>query len=141
MSRGEARGGEGSVARLQFDDRTAADSARGVTHAIEGNHKFMPEGVHEECPRFDGFAASVKCQASRVSALSASNSFECWVALAAYSWNWTPLLAQRDGEARQREFRYGHRRTLAGTDLIVWIRAGAERPLFTTMQLQLEPLP
>lgn len=120
---------------------SAGGEARGVTHAIEENHKFMPEGVHEERPRFDGFAASFKCQASMVSALHASNTFECRVALAAYSWNRTPRLARCDGEARGRDFRYGHRRTLAGTDLIVGIRAGAEKPLVTTTQLQLEPLP
>jgi hypothetical protein len=36
-----------------------------------------------------------------------------------------------DGAAvpRGRSFRYGHRRTLAGTDLIVWIKTTAEKPM------------
>ena len=34
---------------------------------------------------------------------------------------------------RGRNFRYGHRRTLDGTDLIVWIRAVSEKPLRITL--------
>jgi len=46
-------------------------------------------------------------------------------------WGDRPAALQLDGNAvpRGRDFRYGHRHTLAGTDLIVWIKAAADKPV------------
>ena len=95
---------EGSVAWWKFDGPTAVDSASGVTNAIEGNYRFMPEGVRGDCLRFDGFTTLVRCEAAKVPDLTRGFTVQGWVALAAYSWNWTPLIAQRDGDTRGYSF-------------------------------------
>ena len=100
----QAPASEGPVAWWKFDDQTALDSAGGVTDAIEGNHKFMPEGVRGGCLRFDGFTTLVRRKAAKVPDLTKGFTLQAWVALAAYSWNWTPILAQRDGDTRGYSF-------------------------------------
>ena len=91
---------EGPVAWWKFDAQTALESVSGTTNELEGNYKFMPEGVHGGCLRFDGFTTLLRYKGTQVPALSKGFTLQAWVALAAYSWNWTPLLAQRDGETR-----------------------------------------
>ncbi|MEI7899265.1 MAG: LamG domain-containing protein [bacterium] len=100
----QAQAAEGPVAWLKFDSQTAVDSARGVTNAIDGQSKFMPGGVRGECLRFDGFTTLVRCEAAQVPQLTKGFTFQSWVALAAYPWNWTPILAQRDMETRGYSF-------------------------------------
>jgi len=91
---------EGPVAWWKFDDRSAVDSAAGVANAIECNYKFMPVGVRGGCLRFDGFTTLVWCPAAKVPNLGRDFTLQGWVALAAYSWNWTRMIAQRDAEVR-----------------------------------------
>jgi hypothetical protein len=95
---------EGPVAWWKFDGQAAVDSAGGVTNAIEGNYRFMPEGVRGDCLRFDGFTTLVRHEAAKVPDLAREFTFQAWVALAAYSWNWTPVIAQRDGDTRGYSF-------------------------------------
>jgi hypothetical protein len=99
-----AAAAEGPVAWWRFDDRTAADSAGGGTDAIAGNHAFMPDGVRGGCLRFDGFTTLVRREAARAPNPARGFTLQGWVALAAYPWNWTPLLTQRDGEVRGYSF-------------------------------------
>ena len=95
---------DGPVAWWKFDGSAAVDSVSGVTDAIDGNSKFMPAGVSGGCLRFDGFSTLVRRDAAKVPDLANGFTFQCWVALAAYSWNWTPLVAQRDGDTRGYSF-------------------------------------
>ena len=95
-----AHAAETPVAWWKFDDKTATDSAAGVASVIEGNHKFMPEGVRGECLRFDGFTTLVRQEAAKVPDLGKGFTFQGWVAMAAYPWNWTPVIAQRDAATR-----------------------------------------
>lgn len=92
------------VAWWKFDGPTSVDAASGVTDTIEGNSKFMAEGVRGGCLRFDGFTTLVRRKADKVPDLEKGFTFQGWVALAAYPWNWTPLLAQRDAETRGYSF-------------------------------------
>lgn len=94
----------GPIAWWRFDDQTAVDSAAGVTNAIEGNSRFMPGGVRGGCLRFDGFTTLVRSEAAKVPDLSKGFTFQAWAALATYSWNWTPIIAQRDGDSRGYSF-------------------------------------
>ena len=96
----QAPASEGPVAWWKFDGQAAVDSAGGVTNAIEGNYRFMPEGVRGDCLRFDGFTTLVRHEAAKVPDLARGFTLQGWVALAAYSWNWTPIIAQRDGDTR-----------------------------------------
>jgi len=88
------------VACWNFDDQSALDSASGITDSIEGNFKFLPEGVRGRCLRCDGFTTLLRRKADQVPELHHGFTVQGWVALAAYSWNWTPILAQRDGDTR-----------------------------------------
>ena len=88
----QLRGAEGPVAWWRFDDQTALDSASGVTNALEGNYKFMPGGVRGGCLRFDGFTTLVRGEAARVPDLSKGFTFQGWVVLAVYLWNWTFII-------------------------------------------------
>lgn len=96
----QASAADKPVAQWTFDNRSALDSAGGITDAIEGNSKFMPQGVRGACLRFDGFTTLMRRKADKVPDLSHGFTLQAWVALAAYSWNWTPVIAQRDGECR-----------------------------------------
>jgi hypothetical protein len=97
---GRATALEGPVAWWAFDKQTAEDTAGNVKDAIAGNHTFMPEGVRGGCLRLDGFTTLVRREAARAPKLSKGFTLQGWVALAAYPWNWTPVLAQRDGDVR-----------------------------------------
>ncbi|MCX6880855.1 MAG: LamG domain-containing protein [Verrucomicrobia bacterium] len=96
----QAQATEDAVAWWKFDGPAAVDAAGGVTDAIQGNSKFMPEGVRGGCLRFDGFTTLVRRAAAKVPDLARGFTVQGWVALAAYPWNWTPVLAQRDAETR-----------------------------------------
>ena len=85
------------VASWEFESPASAD-------AIEGNFKFMPEGAHGGCLRFDGFTTVVRRKADKVPDLEHGFTFQGWIALAAYPWNWSPLLTQRDGGTRGYSF-------------------------------------
>jgi len=100
----QAPASDGPVAWWKFDAWTALESVSGTTNELEGNYKFMPEGVRGGCLRFDGFTTLLRCKAAQVPALSKGLTLQAWVAMAAYSWNWTPLIAQRDGETRGYSF-------------------------------------
>ena len=100
----EAPARDGPVACWSFDDKTALDSAGNLTDAIQGNFKFMPGGVRGDCLRFDGFTTLVRREAAKVPDLSKGFTLQGWAALAAYPWNWTPILAQRDGQVRGYSF-------------------------------------
>jgi hypothetical protein len=95
---------EGPVAWWKFDGPAAVDAAGGVTDAIEGNSKFMAQGVRGGCLRFDGFTTLVRREAAKAPELPRGFTFQGWVALAAYPWNWTPVIAQRDGDTRGYSF-------------------------------------
>lgn len=95
---------DGPVSWWKFDATTAVDSASSVMDSIEGNYKLMPEGVGGGCLRFDGFTTVIRRKAAQVPQLNKGFTLQGWVALAAYSWNWTPIIAQRDGETRGYSF-------------------------------------
>lgn len=100
----QARGADKPLAEWTFDGGTAEDSAGGITDAVEGHFKFLPDGVRGGCLRFDGFTTLLRRKADKAPDVSRGFTLHAWVALAAYSWNWTPLLAQRDGDTRGYSF-------------------------------------
>ena len=95
-----ASAADSPVASWKFDDRSALDTASGMTDGLEGNFKFMPDGVRGSCLRFDGFTTLLTRKADKVPDLPRGFTLQAWVAVAAYPWNWTPLMAQRDGDTR-----------------------------------------
>ncbi len=99
-----ASAADSPVASWKFDDRSALDTASGMTDGLEGNFKFMPDGVRGSCLRFDGFTTLLTRKADKVPDLPRGFTLQAWVAVAAYPWNWTPLMAQRDGDTRGYSF-------------------------------------
>jgi len=96
----QARAGDDPAAWWKFDGPAAIDASGSSTKVIEGNYKFMPEGVRGGCLRFDGFTTLVRREAAKVPDLGKGFTIQGWVAMAAYPWNWTPVVAQREGEVR-----------------------------------------
>lgn len=88
------------VAWWTFDGSTTNDTSGGSTNGIEGHFKFMPQGVRGGCLRFDGFTTAVRQEASKVPNLERGFTLQGWVALAAYPWNWSPIIAQRQGDVQ-----------------------------------------
>lgn len=54
------------------------------------------------------------------------------------NWDGANVTLTLDGKsiARGKDFRYGHRRTLDGTDLIVWIKIATQAQLPLRLELQ-----
>ena len=118
---------EGPVAWWKFDGPTAGVSASGVTNAIEGNCRFMPEGV---CG--DYLLKRVQPGGNLNVELAGSPDSPVFnPALVIQGWGESEAASKIDGTEvpRGRHFRYGHRRTLDGTDLVVWIKTASEKPV------------
>jgi len=80
-----------------FDQDTGAvvkDSVSGSGDPIEGNFKHAP-GVSGSSLKPDGFTTCITRDTGGKSLVSGSSfTVEAWIAQAAYSWNWCPVLAQ-----------------------------------------------
>ena len=100
----QARATDKPVACWSFDAQSPLDSASDITDTLEGHSKFLPEGVRGGCLRFDDFTTLLRRKADQAPLLPHGFTLQAWVALATYSWNWTPILAQRDGDTRGYSF-------------------------------------
>ncbi len=66
---------------------------------VAGAHRLV-EGVSGRALRLDGYTTRVVQKAAEAPRLGSTFSVDAWVALAAYPWNWCPILAQeKDGDA------------------------------------------
>ena len=77
----------------ESDKGVAWDAAGGLEDTIEGNCKQVP-GVSGLALKLDGFTTAVTREAARAPALAGGFAIEAWVALAAYPWNWCPVVSQ-----------------------------------------------
>jgi hypothetical protein len=83
----------------RIDGRAVTDSAGNVKDAIGGNFK-ETSGVVGKALKFDGFTTEIVRSAATAPKVGTSFTVDAWVALAAYPWNWCPLLDQsRDTKA------------------------------------------
>lgn len=92
---------ERPVAWWSFDEadgaRQATDKAGQIADAIEGNFTRVP-GVRGRAVRLDGFTSVVRRLSAAAPRIRGAFTAEGWVALAAYPWNWAPILDhERDG--------------------------------------------
>jgi len=74
---------------------STVESISRQTDRVTGNYKYV-EGVRGKALRFDGFTTQVVRKADEAPKLGESFSFETWVAIGAYPWNWAPILSQAD---------------------------------------------
>jgi len=89
---------DGLVAWWKFnsaDGNRARDAITGIRDSIEGNFKYT-QGVSGTALKLDGFTTCVIRAAKNVPQIGDSFSLETWIALAAYPWNWCPIIAQKD---------------------------------------------
>jgi hypothetical protein len=90
----------GAAAWWTFDDvinGSVTDQASGIHDEIRGNFQLVG-GVVGGAIRFDGFTTCVTRRAAAAPRLADTFTMEAWVALAAYPWNWCPVLSQeQDG--------------------------------------------
>ena len=65
------------------------------------------------------------------------------IALVIEKWGEAGAELNIDGKAvpRGRRYRYGHRHTLSGTDLLVWIELSSERRVRVVLEPSRAPLP
>ncbi|HUG53036.1 MAG TPA: LamG domain-containing protein [Vicinamibacteria bacterium] len=65
------------------------------------------EGVSGKAIRFDGFTTVITGKAVDTPRIAGAFSVDAWVALAAYPWNWCPILAQEKGNEKGYVFAVG----------------------------------
>jgi len=65
--------------------------------SISGNFKRV-EGVVGSALRLDGFTTLITREAAKAPRLEEAFTLDAWVAVAAYPWNWVPILAQENEE-------------------------------------------
>ena len=67
--------------------------------SISGSFKLV-EGIAGTALRLDGFTTVITREAGKAPRLKGSFTLDAWVAIAAYPWNWCPILAQEnEGES------------------------------------------
>jgi len=94
-----------------FDDVSGTavrDRVSGTADAVSGNFGFA-EGVDGKALKFDGYTTVVTRKAADAPAIGDGFTIEAWVALAAYPWNWTPIVDQSDERVRGYAFEIGPR--------------------------------
>jgi hypothetical protein len=106
------RGDEkGIVAWWTFDeteDKLVKDIAKGIQDKINGNFRYV-QGSTGKAIKFDGFTTSVTRKASEAPQLSDGFTIEAWVAVAAYPWNWCPIVSQQKVKEAGYAFEIGPR--------------------------------
>ena len=65
--------------------------------SLSGNYRFV-RGVKGKALKFDGYTTVVRRNASRVFQIGDAFTVEAWVAVAAYPWNWCPVVIHQNSE-------------------------------------------
>lgn len=87
-----------SLSQLCFAQQALKSwSFDGDTSHIAGSFRWV-DGVDGQALKLDGFTTVVSEDASRLAGLTGSFTIECWIALAAYPWNYCPLITQMKSE-------------------------------------------
>ncbi len=75
---------------------------------IEGGYKLVP-GIKGQAIKLDGFTTCLQPDPSVLSDLSDSYTITAWIAMAAYPWNWCPVITQMTAESGGFSFDIGPR--------------------------------
>ena len=81
------------------NSRVITDEVSNVEDSIHGNFKFVA-GPDGSALKLDGFTTRVIRKPDMVPELGDAFTFEAWVAAATYPWNWCPVLAQEQDQAK-----------------------------------------
>ncbi|MCD6194177.1 MAG: LamG domain-containing protein, partial [Candidatus Aminicenantes bacterium] len=108
----------GLVAWWKFDqiDKLKAnkvlDTIGEIEDVIEGNFK-STRGVVGSALKLDGYTTCIVRDANNVPPLKDEFTFEAWLALGAYPWNWCPILSQHESKKAGFYFAVGPRGELS----------------------------
>jgi hypothetical protein len=89
------------LARWAFDevsDRTVKDSVSGAGDELAGNYR-LTAGASGRAVKFDGYTTVVTRTADRAPVPAGGFSVSAWIALAAYPWNWCPVVCHQEANA------------------------------------------
>jgi hypothetical protein len=92
---------DGLMARWPFDEISEGavlDTVSGSRDALAGNYR-VTDGASGKAVKFDGYTTVVTRTADRAPAPAGGFSVSAWVALAAYPWNWCPIVCQQEESA------------------------------------------
>jgi len=90
----------GLVARWTFDDGAGPavlDSVSGIKDTISGRFKYVP-AVLGSGLKFDGYTTCVTRKAGQAPRLADAFTMDAWIAVAAFPWNWCPVLSQEKND-------------------------------------------
>jgi hypothetical protein len=86
------------VAHWNFDrveKQKVRESVKGAQDALDGNYRVV-QGIRGKAIVMDGYTTCVVRQADQVPEIGPDFTLEGWIALGAYPWNWTPVVAQEN---------------------------------------------
>lgn len=108
------------------DGSGVLDTVTGVQDSLEGHFRHV-KGSTGDAIKFDGFTTLVTRKASKSPKLEDQFTIHAWVAVAAYPWNWCPIVSQQKDQQLGLSFggglaipRLGFRRTGSGWPTRVW---------------------
>jgi hypothetical protein len=85
----------------RFDEGVGDTTAEGVTGQrcdIAGHKALWKQGVSGTALQFDGYRTLLQLPASKAPRIDNALTLEGWVAIAAYPWNWAPVVHQGDDD-------------------------------------------
>ncbi len=92
---------DGCLARWTFDevsDGTVTEAVSGGRDSLAGNYR-LTAGASGRAVKFDGYTTVVTRAADRAPVPAGGFSVSAWIALAAYPWNWCPVVCHQDENA------------------------------------------
>ena len=83
----------------KFDEAqgdAAVESVGGKSSTITGHKSLWKQGVSGTALHFDGYNTEVRLPAASAPSITSGLTLEGWVAVAAYPWNWCPIVQQTE---------------------------------------------
>lgn len=78
-------------------DGKVIDKVTGFQDELSGNYRLV-KGIKGNALKFDGYTTLIKRLSSRAKKISGSFSIEAWIALAAYPWNFCPVVSHQGSD-------------------------------------------
>lgn len=103
IAMGSARQQPSGLATWSFDDLRRPSGDEKAVDEISGNHS-LADGVRGQALKLDGYTTVVRRPAKLAPRPASALTLEAWVALAAYPWDWTPIVDHSDAQMRGYSF-------------------------------------
>ncbi len=90
------------------DGKGVQDKVAGIQDSLNGNFRYV-QGSSGDALKFDGFTTLITRKASISPKLKDQFTIEAWIAIAAYPWNWCPIVSQQKDQKEGYTFEVGPR--------------------------------